>query len=156
MNEEHLESVLEAFAKILNETAQLELKPGNIYSKDRSFKPHVVSVLIGLSGDVKGVVVFSFDPDVALTVTNLFMEHLGVSPSPELDEQARSALGEMVNTIMGHYMISMESRGFKVEISPPTTIVGEEVVFGLGMFQKVFGVPVDLPSGPVEITIAFQ
>ena len=156
MKEKNVESVMEAFSKILSEMAKLEFETGDVYIKDKSFSSHDVSTLIGVSGDLEGSVIFGFPSDVALTVANRFMELMGVPPAAEFNEEAQSALAEMVNTIMGHYMIRMEDRGHKVNISPPTVLMGQDITLGLGMVNQVFGVPLDLPNGPGEITVAFK
>jgi chemotaxis protein CheX len=156
MKEQHVSAVMEVSSKIFSETAKLEFKQGNAYAKDYSFSPHDVSTLIGISGDLKGVVIFSFPSDVALTVANRFIELMGVPPATEFNAEAQSALAEMVNTIMGHYMIAMEERGYKVNISPPTTVMGQKLTIGLGMVDQVLGVPIDLPTGPGEVAIAFK
>lgn len=156
MDEMHVEAVMKASAKILREMAKMDFEYGSAYVKESSFSPHDVSTVIGLSNDIKGIVVFSFPREVALAIANRFMELMGVAPAEEINENALSALAELVNTIMGHYMIAMEESGHSVNISPPTTVVGQDVTLGLGMVSKVVGVPVNLPSGVGEIAIAFK
>lgn len=156
MNEKHIDAVMEASSKIFSEIAKLDFQHGNVYCKDKSFCPHEVSTLIGLSGDIQGIVIFSFPADVALTVSNQFMEAMGVPPADEFGEETQSALAEMVNIIMGHYMIVMEGQGAQMNISPPTIVVGQDVTLGLGMITQVLGVPAKLPSGMGEVAVAFK
>ena len=156
MDEKHIESVMKASAKILREMVKMDFEYGSAYTKERTFSPNDVSTLIGLSNDLKGVVVFSFPCEVALEVANRFMELMGVAPAEEINEEVLSALAELMNTIMGHYMIAMEEFGHSVNISPPTTMVGQDVTLGLGIVNKVVGVPVNLPAGAGEVAIAFK
>lgn len=156
MREKHVDAVMKASSKIFSETAKLEFKRGSAYAKDPSFSPHDVSTLIGVSGDLKGVVIFSFPSDVALMVANRFMELMSEPPAAEFNEKAQSALAEMVSTIMGHYMIAMEELGHKVNTSPPATVRGQKLTIGLGAVDQVLGVPVDLPTGPGEVAVAFK
>ena len=152
----HLEALLEASSKILVDTAQLEFKHEAPFLKDHFFNSHEISVLVGLSGDFEGAIIFSLAPDAALSLAGRFMEVMGVPPSSDLNDEAKSALAELVNTIMGHYMIAMETRGQRVNITPVTLVTGSEINFGVDGIKQVVAVPMQLSAGPAEINIALK
>ena len=156
MNHEPLKAVLEASSKILSEMARVELQYGEPRLKERPFGCHEISVIVGFSGDLSGVVNFSLTPEAAMSLASRFMEGMGAKPPAGLDEEAMSALAELVNTIMGHYMIAMETRGSNVTITPVTVIMGSGVTFGVDGITCVSAVTITLPVGSGEITVALK
>lgn len=156
MTEESLEAVLEASAKILSKTAKLTFEYSEPRVKERVFSSHDVSTLVGISGDQEGTIIICFAYETATQLAGQFMEIVGAKPATEFTDEARSALAELVNTIMGHYMILMEARGFKVNITPVTVVTGDGVNFGVDGINRVLAVPVVLPNGPAEINIALK
>ena len=102
---------------------------------------------MGITGDSRGVVIFSFPPEVAMMVASRLMESMGVPPPTTLNEEATSALAELMN---------MVTQGFKVEISVPTVLKANKVNFALAGLKKILAVPLVLPTGPGEIIIAIE
>ena len=47
-------------------------------------------------------------------------------PVPEMDEMAQSAISELTNMVTGNAATNFEKDGLKVDISPPTLIVGSD------------------------------
>lgn len=156
MTKESVEAVLEATSKILSETIQITVEHKDPHIKEGVFTAYDVSTLVGISGDLEGAIIISFSYDSALSAAGRFMEVMGVQPATELSEQASSALAELINTILGHYMIAMEARGFKVNITPVTVITGDKVNFGVDGIRQVIAVPLVLSVGPAEINIAMK
>lgn len=156
MTEESLEAVIEASAKILAQTAQLTFEHSEPRIKERVFSSHDVSTLVGISGDQEGTIIICFAYETAIQLAGRFMEVVGAEPATEFTGEASSALAELVNTIMGHYMIAMEARGFKVNITPVTVVTGDRVNFGVDGIKRVLAVPINLPNGPAEINIAMK
>lgn len=156
MNLEPVKAVLKASSKILNETVQMEFRHEDPYMKDHPSCLHDVSVLVGFSGDLEGVVFFSFASDAALSLAGRFMEVMGVPAPGELDGNAQSALAELINIIMGHYMIAMEAQGSSVIITPVTVVVGTEVTFGVDGLKQIVAIPISLPVGKGEINVAMK
>ncbi len=154
MNHEPLKAVLEASSKILGETARVELQFDEPRPKERPFGCHEISIIVGFSGDLDGVVNFSLTPEAALSLASRFMETMGAQPPAELDEEAKSALAELVNIIMGHYMIAMETRGSNVTITPVTVFTGSGVTFGVDGISCVSAATIALPAGSGEIIVA--
>lgn len=90
-----------------------------------------VSGIIGISGDVVGVIVLSFPVEVAERVATLFT---GMTISKD-DEDLADAIGELVNMVSGNAKANFEGR--KAQISCPTVVIGK----GHQVFRQK-----DLPS----------
>lgn len=109
-----VKAIENVFATMLSTNVQV-MEP-SLKSGDDS--PYDVSGIIGISGDVTGVIVLSFPREVAERVASLFT---GASLSADTDDFS-DAIGELVNMISGNAKAKFE--GKKTSISCPTVVVG--------------------------------
>ncbi len=80
-----------------------------------------VSSIIGLGGDVQGVISVHMETDAALKTTENL---LGISLE-EIDEDVKDAIGELVNMIAGGIKIHFSDNDINTELAIPSTIVGK-------------------------------
>jgi chemotaxis protein CheX len=85
--------------------------------------PQDVTALIGITGKIKGVVLYSMSQEMAIGV---FAAMMG-EPVTELDDLGRSAIGELGNMITGQAAILLEEAGYTCDLSPPTIIEGRGI-----------------------------
>jgi chemotaxis protein CheX len=78
-----------------------------------------VSGIIGISGDMFGVIVLSFPVEVAERVASMFT---GMTLKVD-DEDFTDAVGELVNMVSGNAKASFEDK--RCQISCPTVVVGK-------------------------------
>jgi len=79
--------------------------------------------VLGFVGDIEGNVIYSFTQGTGLQIVSKMMG----MPYEQLDELARSALGELGNMTTGALAMNLEKVGYKVDITPPTVITGKEI-----------------------------
>ncbi|MEJ6950819.1 chemotaxis protein CheX [Natronospora cellulosivora (SeqCode)] len=81
-----------------------------------------VNILIGLSNGLQGNVVISFSRKAALKIISAMMGGMEVG---EIDNIGESALGEMVNILMGSAIALLPDN--IIELSPPTIVQGSDI-----------------------------
>jgi len=113
---EHINPFLMASTKILKEMCFVEANIGKPYIKSPAFYEDTLLILIGFTGAMKGQVIISFDHAVACDIASKMM----MMPVTQLDDLARSAIGELGNMIMGNTATIFSTKGIAIDITPPT------------------------------------
>jgi chemotaxis protein CheX len=80
-----------------------------------------ISSMLGLGGDIRGVLAVHSPADVARGITAAF---LGMEVE-ELNDDVKDAMGEITNMIAGNLKIHFGTFGFDVRLAIPTSIIGE-------------------------------
>jgi len=71
-----------------------------------------------------------------------------------LDEMAKSAIAELGNMIMGNVSTEFYNTGVKIDITPPTVLVGNDMAFSTKGIKTIC-VPLILENvGKIEVDIA--
>lgn len=127
MDEEYVKHVnpfIKASQEILLQVANEETEIGEIFLRDSSFNGDNVIILIGLVGDLHGQVIFSLSQDLACEIASKMMCGM---PVTKLDEISKSAVGELANMISGNAAMIFSSNQTKIDITPPTVMVGNGI-----------------------------
>ena len=152
MRVEYINPFVISAANILEQVAHLKVERGRVSLRPRMFPSPEVSVLLGVTGDVKGQVIYGMAQDSALAIANRMMidaEVLG------FDEVARSAIGELGNMITGNATGILEKEGFVLNISPPAIITGKEVSVS-STEATVLVVPLHSEVGTLDINVTLE
>lgn len=96
---------------------------GGLLVKDQFMESKGVTVLVGLTDAMRGNVAYNMTEETAKKIASTMM--MGM-PVPEMDEMAQSAISELTNMVTGNAATNFEKDGLKVDISPPTLIVGSD------------------------------
>ncbi|VEF48645.1 chemotaxis [Bacillus freudenreichii] len=83
-----------------------------------------VLTMIGLTGDIRGQVLIRFPVQAGMKIASAMMGGIEVS---DLDQMAQSALLELTNMICGNALTIYTQRGFALNITPPTLLVGKSI-----------------------------
>lgn len=110
-----------------------------------------ISVLVGLVGDVRGVVIYDMSERTAKAIASSMA---GV-PMPLFDAMAQSAIAELGNVITGLASVALEAGGYRVAISPPSIILGEGTVLAVPGTTRLV-VPLELSLGTVWVYLSLH
>ena len=91
--------------------SEAELVSGNFTTED-------VTVIIGVTGRLRGNVFYEFSRETALAVADAMCG----GPIEELDDISMSALGELANMITGNATIQLADTGYECAISTPVIL----------------------------------
>jgi len=132
---------------ICNETASR----GKVYIKNSTFSSDNVVIIIGVAGEIKGQVFFNMNNTTACNIASTMMFGTEVK---ELDDMAKSAIAELGNMIMGNVSTEFFNNGIKIDITPPTVLVGKEMALSTKGLKTIC-IPLLLEKlGKIEIDVA--
>ncbi|HEX2954293.1 MAG TPA: chemotaxis protein CheX [Bacillota bacterium] len=149
MKVEYINPFIEASESVIEQLTGLKPKLGKVAIKSTPYSSDSLVIFIGVTGMIKGNVVMSFDPQVAVRIVSSMMGGMEVDIN---DELGKSAVGEVGNMIMGHTAMIFSEREINIDISPPTILVGKnmQVSNENGM---VIRVPVLFENGDTMFTL---
>jgi len=153
MNVEYINPFIEASMSIINQTTGFNPKIGKLYIKNTPYKGDNLLILIGLTGKIQGSVVLSFSTEMACKIASAMMGGYTVT---QLDELAKSAVGELCNMILGNTATLFSKKNIHIDITPPTILTGDNIE--LSIHQTVIVcVPLEFDDGSkIEIDISYR
>ena len=121
----------------------LELYQGPLRGAD-------VNTIIGVTGQLEGQVIYTFEERVALRIASALMGEA----VEELDELAKSAVAELGNIITGNAAIGLSENGYNCILTPPTLLTGKELI--VTTFTPVLNIPFSTDFGSVTVHVALR
>ena len=109
-----------------------------------------VNTIIGVTGQLEGQVIYTFDERVALRIASALMGEA----VEDLDELAKSAVAELGNIITGNAAIGLSENGYNCILTPPTLLTGKELI--VTTFTPVLNVPFSTDFGSVTVHVALR
>lgn len=124
---------------------------GVLSTDSNHFTNREISVLIGLSGEVVGSVLYGMSRLVAISIAEVMIgEKLST-----FGELAESAIAELGNMISGRASVLYEQKGVYCNISPPTVVVGRGTRINTVGFPRLIA-PLETDLGQIEIVVSLQ
>ena len=124
INVKYINPFIEAAQNVLRDMCGKEIKIGKLNIKSSPYTSSEVIVLIGLTGTIRGQVIFSIKKQVACNIASAMMGGMEVK---ELDELSKSAICELTNMILGNTASIFYNRGTTVDITPPSFLIGQDM-----------------------------
>jgi chemotaxis protein CheX len=142
-----INATLEVFASMIF----IEIVPETKVEGETAAIESNVSSLIGLAGDLKGILAIQCPSNVAMGITGAM---LGMEVT-ELDEDVKDAIGEIANMIAGGLKEALTDSCGKIELAIPTTVIGKSIrISGLSGATRVM-VPFSSPLGRFGVELRF-
>lgn len=130
---------------------QLKVEKGQLSIESSSYTGQDVTVLIGVTGAVQGIVMYGMSER---TAKNIISEMLG-QRIVIFDEMGESAIAELGNVITGFASADLEKAGFPSTLAPPTVVSGRGVVISTVDIKRL-QIPLVTEFGEIEIGIALR
>jgi len=124
MNVEYINPFIEASINVINKMTGFSPKLGKVYIKKTPYKGDHLIILIGLTGNIQGTVVISLSVETARKIASAMM---GGCEIIQLDELAKSAIGELCNMILGNTAMKFSEKNIHIDITPPTILTGDNI-----------------------------
>lgn len=147
MKAEYINPFLESARIVIEQVIQIRPSTGQLGIKDVKFVENYVWIQIGMSGQMKGDIVFGLSEDVALKIISAMMGGFTIS---EIDEIGSSAISELGNMISGNASTMLYNQGVKVDITPPRVLRSAQAAGFVA--QKALTIPL-LMEGIGELDI---
>lgn len=140
MNVEVINPFIQGTKQVLTTVCNVESKMGKVTIKNKPFQDKL-NITIGIIGDVKGTVNYSFDLSVALFIASkmMFME------VNALDDISKSAICELANMISGGIATVFSNAGKVIDITPPKL----EENYSNCTLQKFISIPLEIEAGKI-------
>jgi chemotaxis protein CheX len=124
MKTEYINPFISASVELIDQVTGLKAKVGEIAIKNTPYKSEGILVLVGITGGFHGSAVMSFSKEICCTIASMM---LGCSLLTELDDLAKSAIGELSNMILGHTATLFSRENIVLDITPPTILSGDNL-----------------------------
>lgn len=154
VNVEVINPFISAAQSVLRDLSQTKTKMGKPYLKNPEYEGQVLTIIIGITGELRGQVILSMKESVACDIASNMMMGL---PVPELNDMAKSAISEMSNMILGNAATIFSTKGITVDITPPNLCIGSNLSFTVSD-SKTICVPIEYEDGKtlMELNIAIK
>ncbi len=119
---EHAQQIIDATQEIFSSMIMLEVAAGAPYDRGDQVLTDSISGIVGLAGQVKGLLAVHLPNQMSMEVTSAF---LGMEVD-EVDEDVRDAIGELANMLAGNLKTALDPKGSGIQLSMPSAIHGEE------------------------------
>ncbi len=136
---------------IMRETGS-DVTVGRVMMKKPPASTDEISIIIGVTGEIQGVVMLSMSRETALSIVS----HITGDSYTEFDDLAQSAVAEMANVISGRGGIGLAAFGRETTISPSAVIVGERGGGISTLDIPIYALPLETSCGTVELQVALK
>lgn len=151
MDAQQITSFVTSTHQVFTTMLSLTVSPGKPYTCCAVPKfENEVSGIIGMSGDMQGMVVLSFPTSTARNVIRAFT---GMDMEPSSPDFA-DAVGELVNMISGAAKAKFE--GKNVSISCPSVVIGKGHKVQQPSDAVCITIPFDCPAGAFSVEVAIK
>lgn len=151
MNVEYINPFINVSINLVQMVCNVKADRGQIFIKNSTFMAENVVIIIGIAGEFKGQVFFSMNESTACKIASAMMFGMEVNA---LEDMAKSAIAELGNMIMGNVSTEFSNSGIKIDITPPTVLVGSDIAVST-KGVKTICVPLILENiGKIEIDVA--
>lgn len=123
MNVNLINPFIIALGEVLPQLGFQSIIRGNLAVKEEMVDSRGVTVLIGMTNQIKGNVAYNMTEQTAKKLASTMM--MGM-PVAEMDSMAQSAISELVNMVTANATMNFEKQGLIVDISPPSLVMGND------------------------------
>lgn len=111
-----------------------------------------ITISVGLTGDVKGNVIYILSEESGKGIASKMM--MG-TPVDTLDDMAKSALSEMANMLTANASINYSNEGINTDISTPLLVTGKDLEIKVDT-DKIMCIEMKADEMIVEINISLE
>lgn len=151
MNSKVIEKFVNSGRKVLSTELGAQVGVGQLSAQKDNYLTQDVTTLVGVTGDLRGMVIFGLSKATALALISSMMGQ----EFTELDAVAESGIAELGNVVVGSSVTALAELGYKCGITPPAVILGSSTVISTpNMHRLVF--PLMTPTGVIEMQLALR
>jgi len=143
---------LMAIQNIMPQLGFKTVNRGKLSKGEKDVQGLGVTIVVGLSEQAQGNVVYNMTHDTACQIASTMMNGMPVS---ELDELAQSAVSELGNMLTANAATHFASQGLLVNISSPSMIIGNDFKVKLNK-EKYIVMEMLVDSLSFEVSLAIE
>jgi chemotaxis protein CheX len=151
MKVEFVNPFILAASEVLKAELGAEARRGEPRLQKSAFTTDEVTALVGVSGGVSGMVLYSMSEKTAVAIVSRVMGQR----FREFDAMAQSGIGELGNVITGRASVLLSEAGYTSNITPPALVIGKgTMITTLDLNRLVL--PLQTEVGPLEIHVVLK
>ena len=150
MDAKFINPFIDAFTTIMPQMGFQNITRSNVSVKEKSADSLGVTVLVGITKEVRGNVAYNMPENTAKYIASTMMCGM---PVEAFDDMAQSAIAELSNMLTANAATNLASMGFEVDISTPSVTVGEGYSIKISNEQYLC-VAMNIADKPLEINIS--
>lgn len=151
MKVEFVNPFIKAATEVLDAELGADSQRGNLRLEKSSVTSDEITAMVGVTGNVSGLVLYSMSQDTALGIVSRM---LGQEVS-EFDALAQSGIGELGNVITGRAGVLLAEAGYASNITPPALVIGKgTMITTLDLNRLVF--PLHTEVGGLEVQVVLK
>lgn len=148
MKSEYVNSFYKATKDVFNLMLDIDTERGDLKVVEGMVSSKDANVILGVTGDLKGTILFSFPKEMTLEMVKI----MSGMPIKKIDNFVSSALGEVANIIGGNALTILNSNDYTCDIVPPQIFIGEYKSYSMANEMALF-LPLKTPIGEFDINI---
>ncbi|MGE5627965.1 MAG: chemotaxis protein CheX [Solirubrobacterales bacterium] len=121
MDVKFINPFLDSVLNILPMLGISDIKKNGISIQENQIESPGVIIIVGISGDIRGNVIYGTTTDCAKGIAASMMMGMAVE---NFDEIAQSAISELSNMLAANAATNFSNMDITIDISPPTLIYG--------------------------------
>ncbi len=150
MKAEFINPFVTAGIEVLESVIKSRPESGQLAVRSATFTTQQSSIVIGVTGAVRGHVVYG----MSLVTATKVAAAMSSTPPMTFDELASSAVAELGNMISGNAAGLLARAGYQCEITPPTLVRGANIE--VSTTTPALVVPLYTDLGKIEINVALE
>lgn len=150
MKVEYLNAFVQAACEVLDELTGLKLEKEKVHLNPYPIPSYELSMIIGITGFIRGQVVYSMAEGTAENVVRKWLKDL---PEEKIQKMLKSGIAEIANVITGRSTSLLQRKKKILNVTPPSIITGDKFKIE---FLKLRTIVVSMKSevGNIEISLA--
>lgn len=148
MKAEYVNSFYKATLDVLKLMLDVDVKQGQLSVVEGLIPSKDANVILGVTGDLRGSILFSFPKDMTLEMVYI----MSGMRMEEIDNFVSSALGEVANIIGGNALSNLSASNYTCDIVPPQILIGTYQSVSMAN-EKAVRIPLITEIGEFDITI---
>lgn len=148
MRAEYVNSFYKATQDVFRLMLDTDVEKGDLRAVEGMVCSRDANVVLGVTGDLKGTILFSFTKDMTLEMIRI----MSGMEMKEIDNFVSSALGEVANIIGGNAVTNLTTYKYICDIAPPQIIIGEYKSISMANKQALL-MPLKTPIGEFDINV---
>ncbi|WP_313758649.1 chemotaxis protein CheX [Tissierella sp.] len=148
MKAEYVNSFYKATQDVFRLMLDTDVERGNLQIVEDMVCSREANIILGVTGDLKGTILFSFTKDMTLEMVKI----MSGMEMDEIDNFVSSALGEVANIVGGNAVTNLTNHNYICDIAPPQIIIGEYKSISMAN-KKALLMPLKTPIGEFDINI---
>ena len=142
---------ISAAIDVVKKSVNCDLERQDLRIESSKVASNDVTVVIGVTGNVEGVVLYGMSERTAKGLAAVMLEQR----IPVFDALAESAVAELGNMIAGSATANLEAQGYTCKLTPPTLLFGRGTLISIIDIKRLV-IPMSSPHGVLEISLALR